>query len=119
MSYEKSIQAFIAVIKNQPQLFNATESQELKQIAVDLPTNPEEIWSIISPWLETHPTIKAAFTSNYVSGKNLGFGGSQPQPTPAQPSTDPTLPEILKNEIRLHKPLNLPDSIPSNQPPKP
>jgi len=120
MSDEKSIQAFIAVIKNQPQLFRAAESQELKKIAADLPTNLEEIWSIISPWLEAHPTIDAAYKSNfiYISSNLLGPGGSKSQKDPVEAAVDRSLGDQLKNEIIHHQPVNFPNLDPANQPPK-
>ena len=118
MSYEKSLNAFMAVIKNQPQLFSAADSKELQKIAADLPTNLEEIWGIISPWLETHPAIKAAFASKYVSSKTLGAGGSKPKKDPVEAAGDPALRDQLINEIIQHQRLNFPNLDSANQPPK-
>lgn len=119
MSYEKSINIFTAVIKDQPQLFSAADSEELKKIAADLPTNLEEIWGIISPWLEAHPAIKKAFATKYVPDKTfLGPDLSKPQEAPEDAAGDTALRDKLINEMIQHQPLDFPNLDSANQPPK-
>lgn len=118
MSYEKSLNAFMAVIKDQPQLFSTADSEELQKIAADLPTNLDEIWGIIFSWLKTHPAIKTAYGNKYVLHETLGAGGSTPQKDPVEAAGDPALRDQLINEIIQHQRLNFPNLDSANQPPK-
>ena len=122
MDYPKGINAFITVLKNQPQLFsaiNSIDSKELVEIDNNLPTTAEEIWHKLFPWLEAHPAIKDAVFNNYRTIKNLGPYGSKPQESSSQTSGDPAQQVELTNEIVLPKLRNFVDQNPSNQPPNP
>ena len=121
MPYQKRVNAFIEVLKTQPDLFTATDWIELAEIVNQLLEDSAEIWQTISPWMESHPEIKAVYkikletTSTPATSldKHLGPGGSKPKETSNQPTGDPALLEKLKNEINLHKPLDLPKQSPS------
>lgn len=121
MAYQKRVNCFIEVLKTQPALFTAEDRIELAEIVNQLSEDSAEIWRAISPWIESHPEIKAAhktkleITSTPATSldKHLGPGGSQPKETSNQPTGDPALLENLKNEIHLHKPIDLPKQSPS------
>lgn len=109
MVYQKRVNALLEVIKTQPNLLTATDWAELEEIAQQLPEDSEEIWNIISPWLKSHPEIKAAHETKLNTtplldelNEHLGPGGSQPEKP--NPTNNPTLREKLLNEIHLHKP---------------
>lgn len=121
MPYQKRVNCFIEVLKTQPDLFTEKDWIELAEIVNQLSEDSAEIWQAISHWIESHPEIKAVYKTKLETtstpatslDKHLGPGGSQPKETPNQPTGDPALLENLKNEIHLHKPLDLPKKSPS------
>ncbi|XWK87947.1 MAG: hypothetical protein U7127_27805 [Phormidium sp.] len=116
MPFQKRVNCFIEVLKTLPDLFTATDWIELAEIVNQLSEDSAEIWRAISPWLESHPEIKAAYKTKLETTStpaasldgHLGFGNSKPEETSNKPTSDPALLEKLKNEIHLHKPLNPP-----------
>ncbi|OCQ91636.1 hypothetical protein BCD67_09010 [Oscillatoriales cyanobacterium USR001] len=112
MVYQKNVNCFIEVMKNQSDLFTETDWIELAEIADQiLEDDDEELWQKISDWLKLHPDVKTAHktylkptTSLASLDTHLGPGGSKPEESSDEPSSDPTLLKKLKNEIHRHKP---------------
>ncbi|CBN53778.1 MULTISPECIES: hypothetical protein [Kamptonema] len=120
MVYQKRVNCFIEVLKNQSDLFTEKDRIELAEIINQIPEDDDEtIWQAISHWLQLHPNVKEAHNINLkntesspLPDKHLGPGGSKPEKSPDKPTGEPTVLQKLKNEINPHNPLDPPKQSP-------
>ena len=122
--YKNSIQAFIEVIKLNPNLISHQDRVELHQIADNLSEDTEEISEIIEDWLQSdsrqevlqayEEQLEAIDSSSSLDlNVNLGIGNTKSPTKPNQPSTSSR--ELLDNAIKENLPLsNSPE--PNQQP---
>ena len=113
-AYQRTIQAFVQVIKSEPALFSPEDWLSITELMDSLPDDSEEIANGIRKWLklESRSQIKQAFDKKRQeipseltkSETTLGLGGAK-WPTPTnQPSESST--ELIQNAIKLNSPLS-------------
>ncbi|NES99414.1 MAG: hypothetical protein F6K61_02355 [Sphaerospermopsis sp. SIO1G1] len=120
-AYQKTIQAFVKVIKSEPALFSQEDWLSLTELIDNLPDDDEEISKGIRDWLKSRSQINEVFknkrqelpSSLNNDGQILGPGGNK-SPTPANQQSESSK-ELIQNAIKLNSPL----SDDKKSPPKP
>ena len=114
--YKNNIQAFIEVIKLNPNLISQQDRVELHQIANNLPEDAEETSEIIEDWLQSdsRQQVLQAYEEQLEAidslsppldlNVNLGMGNTKSPTKPNQPSTSSR--ELLDNAIKENLPLS-------------
>ncbi|MBS9388857.1 MAG: hypothetical protein HEQ33_08170 [Dolichospermum sp. WA123] len=112
-AYQRTIQAFVQVIKSEPALFSPEDWLSITELMDSLPDDSEEIANGIRKWLklESRSQIKQAFDKKrqeipgLTESNNTLFAGGATSPTPPnQPSK--LSQELIKNPIKLNSPLS-------------
>ena len=79
--YKETLNIFVHLLENYPELFTATDKLELEKLLADQPNEEKAIANTISAWLENHPDIDdaiAEFESGSRSSKGPGIKKANP-----------------------------------------
>lgn len=92
--HEKTIQNFIALLENQPDLFSPEERADLLQLEATLPKDVKLLSNALATWCKSRPKISKELFPDAQSQTRLpGKGTSVPQPKPEEYN------EIVRNAI--------------------